>query len=336
MKKLLLILLCLPMIGFGQRKYSPEQDINLNLTITIKEPYKPIDYAKINKNFTDALQAEVQRREALKRHYDDLAMQTKSSILSNSYLTSDNNINSLILKLQNNVLEHIDNLNNYLKRGLIKPTKYEQYVRNGYYNYINTNQTLLYILQYKYNKITSLNDQNLIIEYEDVYNNTLKSIDKFTFNEDDNCIYFYLDELLYKGKKMHKSESLYDFISTSCEGDYEKYKNAVNVEKERQAKVRASKEALENELIIKRQKLHKEMSISRNDYISTLSKKEFSKFLKSEFKYLIQPNVWDCTGLDKSKIKKSVRKAQEESFELCYDFYKLLEIISHLKLYKSK
>ena len=86
--------------GFGQIYYYPEDDIDVNLTITVKEPFKPINYAELSQNFNDQLQAEVQRREALKRHYDDIAHQTISSIQSSLHLTSDNQINSLILKLQ--------------------------------------------------------------------------------------------------------------------------------------------------------------------------------------------------------------------------------------------
>ena len=48
----------------AQTYYNPKDEINI--TLTIKEPFKPINYYEIGKNFNNMLQEEAARREALK------------------------------------------------------------------------------------------------------------------------------------------------------------------------------------------------------------------------------------------------------------------------------
>jgi hypothetical protein len=100
MKKLILIIILISsgLMATAQIYYDPGESIDIN--ITVKEPFKPINYAEIGQDFTNAMQKEVARRNALKIYYDDIAYETKNSVYSNSILTNDYLIDNIIFKLQ--------------------------------------------------------------------------------------------------------------------------------------------------------------------------------------------------------------------------------------------
>ena len=80
MKKLILLLI-FPCLCFSQIYFEDKQTIDLN--ITVKEPFKPINYAEIGKQFNNAFQAEMARRNALKQYYNDIYYQTRDLVMSN-------------------------------------------------------------------------------------------------------------------------------------------------------------------------------------------------------------------------------------------------------------
>ena len=93
----LFLILALSISANSQTYYNPPNTIKL--TVEIKEPYKPINWAEIGANFNNAINAEIQRREKLKRYYDDILYQTTNSINTNTLLTNDNEINSKLILL---------------------------------------------------------------------------------------------------------------------------------------------------------------------------------------------------------------------------------------------
>lgn len=315
------ILFVLLFVGFciqtnGQTYYSPEEDINVNLTITIKEPYKPINYSEITQNFNDQLQAEVQRREALKRYYDDIAYQTINTIQTSTYLTSDNQLNSFILELQSKAIENTNMFNRLLKSGYYgrNTNKYEQDVRSGFTSFINANQNLLYVLKYKVNTISLMLNQNEINEFNETYQLALKCVDKFSFNSDYNSVYFHLNKCLYLGNEKNKCSSLLNFISSACEGNLNKYKQAYKTKKEAKAqadKLIADAKALEAKRLIS---LQTDVLKRREDFLRDLSKSELKHFLKSEINFLWESKAFSSSGNKLMKDKKTIKEHQKFGF----------------------
>ena len=192
-------------ILFCQTYYNPRE--NINITLTVKEPYKPVNYAEIGRNFNNALNAETARREALKNYYDQIYFETKNSIISGTYLTNDNSINNKILLLQSASIEHLDVLNRLLKNGMKQPSEYESQIRSTYSNYINTNQLFLNVSRYQYNKLNELSNEILKAQFNDRFRETLNSISEFSFNP--YGVDFKLTGLIYPSSNSNK---LYDFI----------------------------------------------------------------------------------------------------------------------------
>jgi hypothetical protein len=275
----LLLFLSFSLFSFSQKTYyNPSNKIDI--IITIKESYKPVDYSKIGRDFNTMIQNELQRRENLKRYYDEIYYQTKNSVYSSTVLTLDNLVNSKILMVQGIIIEELDIYNRLLKNGMMKPSEYELNVRNIYFTYMNTNQIFLQIVQYKYNRDLELQDQTKINEHSKLYINTLNSIKDFKINNS-NGIEFVLIWLIYPNRNMNY---LYEFVKSSSEGDFVTYK--IN---------------WENEDIINKQnilttnifneswkKMVKEIIKSRSLKIESLNEKEKLKYLKSERKYLYE------------------------------------------------
>jgi hypothetical protein len=126
----LFLILALSISGNSQTYYNPQNTIKL--TVEIKEPYKPINWTEIGANFNNAINAEIQRREKLKRYYDDILYQTTNSINTNTLLTNDNEINSKLILLQSTSIETLNMLNRLLKTGNLKPDDYENELRKTY------------------------------------------------------------------------------------------------------------------------------------------------------------------------------------------------------------
>jgi hypothetical protein len=227
MKNLILFILLIS--GFSIKTYSQRTYYNpsnkVDFTITIREAYKPVDYGKIGRDFNTMIQDELERRENLKRYYYEIYYQTKSSVYSSTVLTSDNLVNSKILMVQKEVIDKLDTYYSLLRGGLMNPDGYESWVKNIFYTYMNSNQVFLQIVQYKYNKDLELDDQTKISEHDKLYNNTLNSIIRFEINNPQK-IEFVLDGLVYPNTN---STNLYEFVRSSSEGEYDTYKNNLDV-----------------------------------------------------------------------------------------------------------
>lgn len=304
MKNLFLFILFLS--GFSinshsQTYYNPSNKVDF--TITIKESYKPVDYSKIGRDFNTMIQNELQRRENLKRYYDEIYYQTKNSVYSGTVLTSDNLVNSKILMVQSEVIKYLDIYNRLLKSGMMKPDEYESNVRNIYYTYMNTNQVFLQIVQYKYNKDLQLGDQTKINEHNKLYTNTLNSIEKLELN-DSGKIEFSLNGLIYPN---NTSDFLYDFVRSSSEGKYETYKSdsdiKVNNEKrflEIQEKKRKDEELKNKEEFDRLNEIRNETFDLRKSILVKLTEKEKKEFREEEKEYILN-------GLEKLYLENKVK-----------------------------
>ena len=315
--------------SYSQTYYNPSN--NVNLTITIKESYKPVDYSKIGRDFNTMIQNELQRRENLKRYYDEIYYQTKNSVYSGTVLTSDNLVNSKILMVQSEVIKYLDIYNKLLKMGMMKPDEYESKVRNIYYTYMNTNQVFLQIVQYKYNKDLQLGDQTKINEHNKIYTNTLNSIEKLELNDSEK-IEFILNGLIYPNTTIN---SLYDFVRSSSEGEYETYKKnwddklrdeLISIEKEQK---RLKEEMDKNKVVSDRLfQLRKETFDYRKMIFLKLSEKESKKFRQEEKEYFIQTlgnDVKDhnkkLTSKKSKYILKSIFTVEDSEFRFVNMFY---------------
>jgi len=292
MKNLIPILLFLvgwSTTSFSQTYYNPSNKVDF--TITIKESYKPVDYSKIGRDFNTMIQNELQRRENLKRYYDEIYYQTKSSVYSGTVLTSNNLINSKILMVQSEVIEQLDVYNRLLKSGMMKPDEYESMVRNIYYTYMNSNQVFLQIVQYKYNKDLELGDQSKINEHNKLFTNTLNSIEKVRLNNNEK-IEFVLKGLIYPNNTI---DFLYDFVRSSSDGRYNSYKSSWdNVLKNEDEKLKRERKIEEERLKrneIKSQELkdyRRKTFDSRKEVLSVLNENEKRRFKNDEKKFLLK------------------------------------------------
>jgi hypothetical protein len=304
--------------SYSQTYYNPSNKVNL--TITIKESYKPVDYSKIGRDFNTMIQNELQRRENLKRYYDEIYYQTKNSVYSSTVLTSDELVNSKILMVQQEVIEYLNIYNRLLKSGSMKPEEYESNVRKIYYTYMNSNQVFLQIVQYKYNKDIQLGDQIKINEHNKFYSNTLNSIEKFMFDNSGE-IEFILNGLIYPN---NSSNSLYEFVRSSCEGGYETYKRNWD------NKLRDELISIEkNKVVFDRLfQLRKETFDYRKMIFLKLSEKERKKFRQEEKEYFIHTlgnNANDVNKKLTSKTSKFILKSlftvEDSEFRFVNMFY---------------
>ena len=177
MKKLILIIILISsgLMATAQIYYDPGESIDIN--ITVKEPFKPINYAEIGQDFTNAMQKEVARRNALKIYYDDIAYETKNSVYSNSILTNDYLIDNIIFKLQKKINDYIDVYQRLLKAGAMKPRDYENGLREIYSMFTQANREIAYLSRLKMYKLSSLKT----VEEKNNFN---KNFDKLLNNLD--------------------------------------------------------------------------------------------------------------------------------------------------------
>jgi hypothetical protein len=264
----------------AQSYYNPRNEINI--TLTIKEPYKPVNYAEIGKNFNDMLQAETARREALKRYYDQIYFETKSSISTNTFLTDDNALNQKILLLQNITLENLDSQNKSLKMGMIKPENYESELRNIYYNYMNSNQVFLNLSRYKYLKLIEYKTDSLKNIFIKDFNTALTSIIKFDVEA--NSTEFTMVGLAesISAKENKSINQLYNFITNICEGKLALYQSNWQQKKLIEQQNALNIKNFNDQWI----KMAIQIVNSRSDKLKTLDQKRKLKYLKSERQYL--------------------------------------------------
>ena len=168
-------------IAISQKTYYNPQNA-LKVTVEIKEPYKPVNWAEIGSNFSNSISAEMQRREGLKKYYDDIFFQTRNAITSNTLLTNDNLINSKLISLQSVINESLNRLNRLLKSGSIKPNNYESQLNKTYYDYLGANQIFVNLSTYRNNKIASLINDVKINEFNTIFNELIALISGFENN----------------------------------------------------------------------------------------------------------------------------------------------------------
>ena len=316
--------------SFSQKTYyNPSNKVDI--TITIKESYKPLDYSKIGRDFNTMIQNELQRRENLKRYYDEIYYQTKNSVYSSIVLTSDNLVNSKIIIVQNRVIDELDIYNRLLKSGMMKPTEYESNVRNIYYTYMNTNQIFLQIVQYKYNKDLELQDQTKINEHSKLYINTLNSITDFRI-VNSNVIEFVLNGLIYPNRTLNY---LYEFVRSSSDGDFVNYKDKFIMEENK----KKEKELSQKNEYRRIYDFRRSTFDLRGSIMSKLNEKEKKnfrneeeKFIKQSIDYLYNQIVQQgfnpsIKGNSKKEVEKNIFnrlfKHEMDSFEFEGFFYDL-------------
>lgn len=264
----------------AQTYYNPKDEINI--TLTIKEPYKPINYYEIGQNINNMLQEEAAKREALKRYYDQIYYETKNAVYANTYLTDDNGLNHCILSLQNATIDNLQNLNTALKIGRIKPEDYDQKIRTCYYNYIENNQIFLNISRFKYLKLAATETDSLKNIFSREFSTIIKSIIQFNVG-------FYHTEFIVDGLAESVSatankniDQLYYFVTNACDdnlANYQKYWKEIIVKEQQQKK---SIKDFNDRWIIMVSKIMN----ARKDYLNQFNEKEQYEYVKSERKYL--------------------------------------------------
>ena len=175
-----IIILSLGSNLLAQTYYNPKNTLDIN--VTVKEPYKPIDYNKISNDFSKRMASEIERREALKRYYDQIIFETKGSIQTSLLLTNDSQIDAIILKLNDVTFQYLDDLNNSLKKGLIQPEEYEFKVKNIYYEHINSNKFIVGLSKFKYEKEISFNEDEQVQEFFKKFYLSLAQIQGFNID----------------------------------------------------------------------------------------------------------------------------------------------------------
>jgi hypothetical protein len=291
-------------ILYCQTYYNPRE--NINITLTVKEPYKPVNYAEFGRNFNNALNAETAKREALKNYYDQIYFETKNSIITGTYLTNDNSINNKILLLQSASIENLDALNQLLKNGMYTPDGYELQIRSTYSYYISTNQLFLNISRYQYNKLNEITNDSLKAQFNNRFRETLNSINAFGF--DPFGVKFKLIGLTYPSSNSNK---LYEFITSSTEDSLEVYKsnwNEIISKKEKEEK-------LNSEFVEKRKKEKKIFFELRDNYLNKISEEQKSKYLKSElsdFTKRIKKSRKKFDKIDKEKLNYFIDKKNNQ------------------------
>lgn len=184
MKNLIIFILLLYSSNLAaQTYYNPRKTLDIN--ITFKEPYKPVDYYGISSDFSKRISSESERRELLKKYYDQIIFDTKNSIQENLLLTADSEIDALIFKLNDITYKYLDNLNNLLKRGLLKPNEYEFKVKNIYYEHINSNKIIVSLYKYKFQRETIINDEEHLREFRSKFQKSISQIQGFKIDGKD-------------------------------------------------------------------------------------------------------------------------------------------------------
>ena len=285
MKNLCFLIFLLPFICLSQTTYyNPSQKLDIN--ITVKEPFKRINYAEIGQNFNNSMQNELAKRETLKKYYENIYYETKNSIYESSIFTNDYNIDKLIYKLQSTTIKHIDVLYTLLTQGQKQPNIFESDLKKVYYEYNNNNRQLAYISKYKYQKTNSISSSNDLSEFNIIFEKVINSISSFTYDYQGN-VNFEINEIIYDGSK--SINNILTFISMVCD-------KQINLDELRQKyDAKAKEEALK-----KREEMRKTAYSIIGFYeirlktINSLNENERNKYLKNELEFIKKrmPNTY--------------------------------------------
>lgn len=261
----------------SQTYYNPRESIDIN--ITIKEPYKPINYSQISQNFNNSIQAELARREALKSYYADIYYQTKASIYENSILTNDYQIDNLILKLRSTADEHVRGLYNLLTWGQLNPNIFESKIRAAYFEYINSNRALAYLSKYKFQKSNLLSSSDDLSEFNLLFDKAINSVSSFDFPMSSSKVSFVITDFIFEGN--NSVHDILNYVTMVCDKqiDIEELKLVQEIK-------------LKEDSIKKRQEMKEKSENILNFYqtrlntLNSLTEKEKIKYLKGELKYI--------------------------------------------------
>ena len=303
----------------GQTYYNPDNSIDLNLTIEIIEPFEPINYAEIAQDFNNTMQEIVARREALKNYYDMIAYETINSIQSNIHLTSDNEINKIIVNLKSTTISDVQILNGMLKSGQYgrDTGRYERDLRNVFRTFIDANQNLLYCLKSKHNSLANLTNESEKNDFSELCKETFRTIGEIT-RKTPFEIQFNLKQSLYKGSNFISQNQLLYFVEDCLSGNLSQFKNDYILKKERDEKARQEEirriekanEQEQNRLM----NLQNSVLDKRNKLLADLSPQNKLNFLKSEVKHLYKTKQFHWRGASKKEVKAEVENSQYYKF----------------------
>ena len=174
-----LIILFVISINFtqGQTYYNPNETVDIN--ITIKEPFKPINFYEIGKDFNEMLNNEVEKRRLLKEYHTQIYYETKSKLSSEIILTNYFEIDNVILKLNSTINEEIDMNYRLLTNGMLDRFEFKKNLRDLYFNFNAANKQIVYIINYKnqfLNKLETKTEKDIFIEKLNKAINYLQSV----------------------------------------------------------------------------------------------------------------------------------------------------------------
>jgi len=303
----------------GQTYYNPDNSIDLNLTIEIIEPFEPINYAEIAQDFNNTMQEIVARREALKNYYDMIAYETINSIQSNIHLTSDNEINKIIVNLKSTTISDVQILNGMLKSGQYgrDTGRYERDLRNVFRTFIDANQNLLYCLKSKHNSLANLTNESEKNDFSELCKETFRTIGEIT-RKTLFEIQFNLKQSLYKGSNFISQNQLLYFVEDCLSGNLSQFKNDYILKKERDEKARQEEirriekanEQEQNRLL----NLQNSVLDKRNKLLADLSPQNKLNFLKSEVKHLYKTKQFQWRGASKKEVMADLERNQYYKF----------------------
>lgn len=297
---------------YSQNNYYSAPTKKLDITLTIKEPYKPMDWGKYSNDISRQLNEIQKQKEAQKKYLNDILFESINSIHTNTVLTNDNLLNSKLLDVKQKVVDFLNFLNYELKNGRIQPNEYELKLRKTYYDYMGANQLFLNINLYKTNKFSEINDFDKRESFLKKYEITLNSLESFGISE--NGITFNLSGLVYKYNNLN---NLYNFVSSSCEGSFDTYKSQWETKKNNEKKIKSELERKEA-AIYQRNKSSEadwhyfkiQVFDSRKDYLNRLSVTDKTEYFKTEkkqvFDNLMSEYTWSFST--KKMIKNNVEE----------------------------
>jgi hypothetical protein len=174
-----LIILFVISINFtqGQTYYNPNETIDIN--ITIKEPFKPINYYEIGKDFNEMLNNEIEKRRLLKQYHTQIYYETKSKLSSEMILTNYFEIDNVIFKLNSTINDKIDMNYRLLTNGTLGEFEFKKNIRDLYFNFNTANKQIIYIINYKnqfLNRLETKTEKDVFTEKLNKAINSLKNI----------------------------------------------------------------------------------------------------------------------------------------------------------------
>ena len=242
-----------------------------------------VDWSKAGQNLTSTIQQEAARREELKKHYYEISIEAKETIVKNTELTNDNFTNEKILLLQQDVLSYLGSRYSQMASGFLSPSTYENTLKSVCANYASANSVLVKICTHMENKTESTSEIKDKNQLKNNYKELLSGILNYeigTYNI--TChISGFSESAVYRQNV--DITHLYDFISVACDGKIEKFRDNWN-----QIVDREKKQIQEtNEFNEKWKQMAYGIIQARNTKVGGLSIKEKTKYFKDEKKYLI-------------------------------------------------